>query len=74
MRGRVTSVFLVCRIALIYIIGRTRMGFFCSVIAFLLLAWVAHIAVLVGRQTLEIEKYDEARAVKYYAYILYLAC
>lgn len=70
MRGRVTSVFLVSK----HITGRTWVGFFCSVIEFLLLAWVAHIAVLVGRQTLEIGKYDESKAVKYYAYILYLAC
>lgn len=48
--------------------------FFCSVIEFLLLVWVAHVAVLVGRQALEIEKYDEARDVEYYVYILYLAC
>lgn len=47
---------------------------FCSVIEFLFLVWVVQIAALVGRQTLEIEKYDEARAVKYYASILYFAC
>lgn len=47
---------------------------FCSAIEFLFLVWVVQIAVLAGRQTFEIEKYDEARAVKYYASISYFAC
>lgn len=47
---------------------------FCSAVEFLFLVWVVKIAVLLGRQTLKIEKYDEARAVKYYASILYFTC